>query len=75
MNVLLFGVLADIVKTQRIGIAVVSTTDELIELMEEKYPEIKNYNYQIAVNQKQIEGNCVISENDEIALLPPFAGG
>ena len=75
MNVLLFGVLADIVKTQRTGIAGVSTTDELIKLMEEKYPEIKNYNYQIAVNQKQIEGNCVISENDEIALLPPFAGG
>jgi molybdopterin synthase sulfur carrier subunit len=75
MNVLLFGVLADIVKTQRIDIASVSTTDELIELMEEKYPEIKNYNYQIAVNQKQIEGNVVISENDEIALLPPFAGG
>jgi molybdopterin synthase sulfur carrier subunit len=75
MNVLLFGVLADIVKTQRIDIAGVSTTDELIELMEKKYPEIKNYNYQIAVNQKQIEGNCVISENDEIALLPPFAGG
>jgi len=75
MNVLLFGVLADIVKTQRIGIAGVSTTDELIKLMEEKYPEIKNYTYQIAVNQKQIEGNCVISENDEIALLPPFAGG
>jgi molybdopterin synthase sulfur carrier subunit len=75
MNVFLFGVLADIVKTQRIDIAGVSTTEELIELMEEKYPEIKNYNYQIAVNQKQIEGNCVISENDEIALLPPFAGG
>jgi sulfur-carrier protein len=43
--------------------------------IEEKYPEIKNTNYSIAVNQTVVRENFVLSDNDEMALLPPFAGG
>ena len=75
MNILFFGVLTDIVEAQRIEIASVSTTDELIIFMELKYPEIRKHNYQIVINQKKIEGNMSINSNDEIAFLPPFAGG
>jgi sulfur-carrier protein len=75
MNILLFGVLTDIIKAQHIEITSVSTTDELIKHIEEKYPEIKKYNYQIVVNQHKAFSNTAISDSDEIALLPPFAGG
>ena len=75
MNILFFGVLTDIVKAQRIEIASVSSTDELIIFMELKYHEIRKHNYQIVINQKKIEGNMSINSNDEIAFLPPFAGG
>ncbi len=43
--------------------------------LEERYPVLKSLSYKIAVNQ---EFKDVVSENDsieEIALLPPFAGG
>ena len=31
--------------------------------------------FKIAVNQTIVAENEMINENDEIALLPPFAGG
>ena len=39
------------------------------------YPSLAEKQYKIAVNQKIGEGDTYLSEGDEIALLPPFAGG
>jgi molybdopterin synthase sulfur carrier subunit len=39
------------------------------------FPELLGMSYQIAVNQKLVSSETVISEQDEIAVLPPFAGG
>ena len=75
MKILLFGVLSDVVKAQYIEITHVSTTDELIKYLEDKFPDFKKYNYQIALNHKKTNGNLHINITDEIALLPPFAGG
>lgn len=44
--------------------------------LETKYPDLKNIAYVIAVNQTVVlSGLVTIKENDELALLPPFAGG
>jgi molybdopterin synthase sulfur carrier subunit len=43
--------------------------------IEEKYPEIKNTSYSFAVNQTLVKEDFELSDNDEMALLPPFAGG
>jgi molybdopterin synthase sulfur carrier subunit len=39
------------------------------------FPELLGMSYQIAVNQKLVSSETKINEQDEIAVLPPFAGG
>lgn len=48
------------------------TVDELKKNYNE---QLKNINYKIAVNHNLVEGNHKLKENDEVAFLPPFAGG
>ena len=43
--------------------------------METVYPELKNTNYSIAVNQSMSSLDNNIKDQDVIAFLPPFAGG
>ena len=47
---------------------------EVIEFLKSKYPELKNKDFQVAQNQELVSFETKISGN-EIALLPPFAGG
>lgn len=39
------------------------------------YPDLKNKSFKIAINQQIVTEDTKVNENDEIALLPPFAGG
>jgi sulfur-carrier protein len=52
------------------------TLTQILEAINGKY-NIKNLSYSIAVNQKIVKDvtNFEITDNDVIALLPPFAGG
>lgn len=43
--------------------------------METAYEELKNANYNIAVNQTMCSLDYTIKDQDVIAFLPPFAGG
>lgn len=43
--------------------------------LEKRYPDIQNITYSFAINQSMAKGNETLKENDELALLPPFAGG
>ncbi len=36
---------------------------------------LKNINFKVAVNYNLVEDNYKLNEHDEVALLPPFAGG
>ena len=49
--------------------------DQLRSYLHNKFPELGNANYAIAVNHKIVNGNCPLHEQDEVALLPPFSGG
>ena len=40
-----------------------------------KYPKLEKMSFKIAVNQTIVNDDYLLSENEEIALLPPFAGG
>lgn len=74
-----FGAIADAtqkkeeqwqVATDAIGLEALRSQFEI------KYPDIINIGYVIAVNQLVVTKNFIlINENDELALLPPFAGG
>jgi molybdopterin synthase sulfur carrier subunit len=72
-----FGLLAEAVNksTEELELDANSTVLELQTLVKERYPKLQNKNFKVAVNQALVEGDVVLSEQDEIALLPPFAGG
>lgn len=52
-----------------------SLTD-LLAMLDSKY-DIGQFPFQVAINRKIVSKNQAIeiSDSDEIALLPPFAGG
>lgn len=52
-----------------------NTIAELRSILEQKYPPIKNLTYVFALNQTIAKEDSRINDDDEIALLPPFAGG
>jgi len=73
-----FGLVADITQKKEEHISFESedfTLKQLQSILEEHYPELKNMTYSFAVNQSLTQLNEVLKNNDEIALLPPFAGG
>ncbi len=74
IKVLFFGYL-----TERCGTAelleTALSTDELKDKLEARFTPLKGLNYLMAVNQNQVQGNEALHEGDEVALMPPFAGG
>ncbi|HJN63139.1 MAG: MoaD/ThiS family protein [Flavobacteriales bacterium] len=74
-KVLFFGILEDIVGSKELIISESNSSDELLKNIKKQYPELENKTFQIAVNQQIINTNTTLNDGDEIALLPPFAGG
>lgn len=73
-----FGLIADITQRKEEILFFEGTEKSIKSIqsqLEEKYPEIKNTSYSFAVNQTLVKEDFVLSDNDEMALLPPFAGG
>lgn len=75
IKVLFFGVIADITSLDEISFSNVQDTEALKQILVEKYPDIEKYKYLLSVNHEIIKNNKSLNDNDEIALLPPFAGG
>lgn len=75
IKLLFFGILSEAVKEEILSISDIEHTDELNKYLQNKYPELKEYTYRIGVNQEIITDNVKLENGDEVALLPPFAGG
>ncbi len=71
----LFGVLADIAESSAIEVEGVTTTNDLVREVQKKFPSFHRINFVVSVNRRVVSAGENISENDEIALLPPFSGG
>jgi len=52
-----------------------SSIAELQKDIINKYPKLEKISFKIAANQTIVNDDYLLSENEEIALLPPFAGG
>ena len=52
-----------------------SNSEGLIDLLNNKYPELKSLTFKISVDQTLSHSSIGLTENCEVALLPPFAGG
>jgi molybdopterin converting factor small subunit len=75
INVLFFGVLAEVTKTAARHYSNIVSFDELRLRIEDEFPELVHYDYRIVVNNELAEGTPAIKSDDEISFLPPFAGG
>ena len=75
VKVLFFGALAEAAgRTDKIY-EDVQTVNDLENLLIQDFPAIEEYQYQISVNQTIVRKDRELSNKDEVALLPPFAGG
>jgi molybdopterin synthase sulfur carrier subunit len=75
VKVLFFGVLSEIAGT---GIKVyneVKSTEHLKLRVTDDFPEIIHYKFKLSLNNEIINCDTNLKNGDEVAFLPPFAGG
>jgi molybdopterin converting factor small subunit len=77
MTVRFFASIAEITGCESISLGdATSDTYVLRERLEARWPSLKNATYALAVNRVIVSSEpFVLSEGDEVALLPPFSGG
>lgn len=75
VNVLVFGQIVDITGKESLSITGVASTDELVQVLQQKYSGLKELKYLVAVNKKIIRQTTELKDGDTVALLPPFSGG
>lgn len=75
IKILFFGILTDITKKSKIEIEGINNLSDLKSYLFKTYPNLKNMDFRIALNKEIINDDAIFKANDEIALLPPFAGG
>ena len=78
IKVLMFGIAKEIAggATAEIAGGEQMSVEALRTLLEEKYPRLKQLSsFMIALNNEYATGEELISENDEIAVIPPVSGG
>ncbi len=54
-----------------------ATTNDLLEQLIKQYPKLSEWKpfIRIAVNQEYVMQEIILSEHDEVALIPPVSGG
>jgi molybdopterin converting factor subunit 1 len=77
VNVLAFGIAKDIFGGSAIALDVPgNTTSDLKAVLERQFPRLKQLrSYLIAVNNEYAREDHLITEKDEIAIIPPVSGG
>ncbi len=74
MEVLLFGMIAEKAGADRITVSATSLHD-LRQALVQRIPELEKLSYAIAVDRRIVHDDVPLTGNEEIAVLPPFAGG
>ena len=75
IKLLFFGNISDITGTGEVNYSDAADTDMLELNLKNKFPQLKNFIYRIAVNKKITNENTKLTDGDEVAFLPPFSGG
>jgi len=74
IKIIIFGQLCEVLGENLIMDNIVDK-ESLQQALQQKFPELANYKYVMAVDKKQVTANTVLSEDCTVALLPPFSGG
>jgi len=75
IKVLFFGMLTDISKIGSIELENIENISSLKSYLWNTYPKMKDMDFRFAINKEIIDEKSDLNNGDEIALLPPFAGG
>lgn len=75
ITVLFFGNLLQLANTSKLVLHNVNDTQTANNELIKKFPEFKNSKYILALNQQLVKENTELKDGDELACLPPFAGG
>lgn len=72
-----FGIISSTIdkSEEQVEIENSATVTKLKSILTEKYPEIEKMKFKLAVNCEIAEDKLVLQNDDEVALLPPYAGG
>ena len=73
-----FGFLAEITHRNEEQMELTADVNTLLGLksaVEHRFPAFKKTAYSIALNQALCNDDLALKDDDEIAFLPPFAGG
>ena len=78
LKILAFGIVKDIfgAASNEIEIDTTISIAGFKDILEQKYPGLKNISsYAVAVNNEYASEDIMITEKDEIAIIPPVSGG
>jgi molybdopterin synthase sulfur carrier subunit len=75
INLIYFGSVMDITGTTAETLTGLASIDELNQQLIARFPGLAAVSYRFSVNRKLTTENLLLTDGDEIALLPPFAGG
>jgi molybdopterin converting factor small subunit len=75
IRVLFFGVLGERAGCSEKSYEGVSDTDGLELVVSDEIEGLSEYSYILSVNKTAVKGNTSLKDGDEVAFLPPFAGG
>lgn len=74
MKVLLFGMIAEKAGAAEVTATAVST-HALKRELEQRIPGLDRMSYALAIDRRVVKEDAPLTGNEEVALLPPFAGG
>lgn len=74
MDIKLFGLIAEKAGTDSLRVSA-ADLNGLRKVLEERIDGLSGLSYAIAVDRKIVRDNVPLGGSEEIALLPPFAGG
>jgi sulfur-carrier protein len=75
VKVLFFGVLAEVASTNCKHYRDVNSIGDLKLRIQDDFPEIVHFNFRISLNNEILNIEPLLHDGDEVALMPPFAGG
>jgi sulfur-carrier protein len=75
MEITVFGSLADITGGTALNPGSVTNTNQLKKRLLRLFPSLSDVPYVISVNNRIIQDNMPLQQEDTIALMPPFSGG
>lgn len=75
IEVLFFGVLADFTGIRRKHYSGIGSYSDLMHRIDDEFPGMEHYTFTVAVNKVLAAGEPLLRDGDELAFMPPFAGG